>query len=399
MAILRLSLLLSVAAVAARTLLSSDARLFGHSIKNGPLPSDVQVTTFEHSCTTPPCIVTQIHVPSIYPPSGQPWNWENGIIRIFLDGQAPLNLTLGDLAVLGPYGHSESTPQDGSPYGIALFGKTAKSGGVYSTMRIPFQKTLRVTIQAAVGTVGQSTFWFIIRGLEATPVVLGDLTLPDTAALSVSRVVNVTLADQQLVTLLTVPPGKSGALVMTQFSARGLSGNYGYLEACMRAYIDGAAEPMFLSSGAEDYFLSASYFDEGMFKTPNSGLTFKDGKGGLSVYKVHDRDPVIWRDGFRMEFRNCETTAGCGNTTFCPNQWCGAQPGTASQPNSDVPFKDLTGTNGEEAVYSTTIWLYTWPTAQGQGHRHDHVPATALESLQRKYDRLVARLEALEARD
>ena len=50
-----------------------------------------------------------------------------------------------------------------------------------------------------------------------------------------------------------------------RFDAAGPS--YGYLEACMRALIDGDASPIFLSSGAEDYFLSAYYFDEGQFKT------------------------------------------------------------------------------------------------------------------------------------
>ncbi len=51
----------------------------------------------------------------------------------------------------------------------------------------------------------------------------------------------------------------------------------------MRFYADGATQPLFLSSGAEDYFLSASYFDEGMFKGPNSGLTYFDHHGGVNV--------------------------------------------------------------------------------------------------------------------
>ena len=38
--------------------------------------------------------------------------------------------------------------------------------------------------------------------------------------------------------------------------------SYGYLEACMRALVDGSTDPIFLSSGAEDYFLSAYYFNE-----------------------------------------------------------------------------------------------------------------------------------------
>jgi len=52
-----------------------------------------------------------------------------------------------------------------------------------------------------------------------------------------------------------IPAGTAGAVLNLKFDAAGAS--YGYLEACMRYYADGAAEPQFLSSGAEDYFLSA----------------------------------------------------------------------------------------------------------------------------------------------
>ena len=87
----------------------------------------------------------------------------------------------------------------------------------------------------------------------------------------------------------------------------------------MRVLIDGATSPLFfLSSGAEDYFLSAYYFNEGNFKTPNAGLTYYDGNGTLSAYKVHDRDPIMWHDGIKLVFRNCETTAGCGDLKALP---------------------------------------------------------------------------------
>ena len=113
---------------------------------------------------------------------------------------------------------------------------------------------------------------------------------------------------------------KAGALLRVDFDAA--APNYGYLEACMRLLADGASEPLFLSSGAEDYFLSASYFDEGIFKTPNSGLTFFDKSGSVGVYKTHDRDNVVWRDGMALVFRRCEDTSGCGDMMHCPNQFC-----------------------------------------------------------------------------
>lgn len=80
------------------------------------------------------------------------------------------SMTLLELAGEGSFTTAQN-PQDGSPYSLALMGKTAVSGGVFSTMRIPFQRRLRTTIQADPSAKGQSVYWMIIRGMEAYPVV------------------------------------------------------------------------------------------------------------------------------------------------------------------------------------------------------------------------------------
>ena len=137
-----------------------------------------------------------------------------------------------------------------------------------STVRIPFLRNIRTTVQSAYK--GDGVLWFIIRGLEAMPVILGDLELPITARLRIAKRTNVLLHNGDFITLANVSSDLSGALLRIQFDASGA--DYTYLEACMRLYNDGASTPLYLSSGAEDYFLSSSYFDEGMFKTPNSGM-------------------------------------------------------------------------------------------------------------------------------
>ena len=129
----------------------------------------------------------------------------------------------------------------------------------------------------------------------------------------------------------------------------------------MRFYPDGQREPMFLSSGAEDYFLSAYYFNEGEFKTPNSGLTYYDHKGTLSAYKTHDRDPIFFDDGMTLVFRNSETTTGCGDTQHCPNQYC--PPGaTATRTGTEegpawLLDDDAQGAAGGETQYETLVWV------------------------------------------
>jgi len=37
---------------------------FGHSIKNGHLVANTEITLLEHNCTTPPCTITQVHTPA-----------------------------------------------------------------------------------------------------------------------------------------------------------------------------------------------------------------------------------------------------------------------------------------------------------------------------------------------
>ena len=55
---------------------------------------------------------------------------------------------------------------DGSPFGIYQFGRTAKTGGIYSTTRIPFSHSIKTTIEASPSCQNDSVYWFMIRGLE-----------------------------------------------------------------------------------------------------------------------------------------------------------------------------------------------------------------------------------------
>ena len=79
--------------------------------------------------------------------------------------------------------------------------------------------------------------------------------------------------------------------------------------------MNGDNTTQFLSSGTEDYFLSASYFDEGVFAGSEAGLTWRGAGGDLSAYKTHQRDVLPFHGGMQFVWRNNE------DGRSCPNRW------------------------------------------------------------------------------
>jgi len=118
------------------------------------------------------------------------------------------------------------------------------------------------------------------------------------------------------------------------------------LEACFRAYIDGASTPQFLSSGTEDFFLSAFYFNGGKYATSESGLThfnLNNNQQELSMYKMFIRDPVLFTKQFRLEWRDEEDDA-------CPSRW----------PVDKKVDRSKDAPQIAPMIYSSYVWIYEW---------------------------------------
>ena len=227
-----------LAATEAAVPFSSTHRLFGYAEKNGPMqPARMgEQELFAHTCTTAPCVITQMHIPSIYPGSGCPWDWESGRLRVYVDGAAAptLDVTLLQIASVGAAGAQGNSHKDISPFSAGhLFGKNAQTGGVWTTMRIPFGASVRVTLQQALECNSQSTYWFIIRGVEGLQVTLGEIELPPTARLVQSFINATTYAPDQFIPLASAPATNDGMLLYTFVDAT--SGDPNYLEVSWRA--------------------------------------------------------------------------------------------------------------------------------------------------------------------
>ncbi len=243
-------------------------------------------------------------------------------IRVYVDGETKASI---DMELM--LGHGIGFEDEASPWGVERIGKTGHPSGIYNTYRIPFGRGVRVTAQLPEDVKVNPEFWWIIRGTENLPVEIGGVRLPDSARLRLYKREHFTAKRLQEFDLCKV----SGTGALYQVTIAGKSENFGYLEACIRAYIDDSDKPLFLSSGLEDYFLGTYYFNKGRYYTPVAGLTHLDGKNSsFSAYRFHEQDPVFFHGGLRL-------TCRCGEEL------------------DGKVFHDP-----KQTTYTTYVWLYEW---------------------------------------
>jgi hypothetical protein len=252
-------------------------------------------------------------------------------IRIYVDGktQPSIDMELG-------LGHGVGFGDSAAPWGSEKMGKTGHPSGLYNTFRIPFGRSIRVTGQRNKESPDKARFWWIIRGTENLPVTLAGVRLPETARLRLHKLEDHTAKPLEEFDLCNVKG--PGALYQVTIAAKGLRKSQkdqwkdlSFLEACMRAYTDGAKEPLMLSSGLEDYFLGTYYFNRGRYANALAGLThFVPQENEFSAYRFHDDDPLFFKDGLRLTCRCGETVGG---------KVIGDPPSTR---------------------YTTYVWLYQW---------------------------------------
>jgi hypothetical protein len=232
--------------------------------------------------------------------------FRNVTLRVFVDGEAEEKIAfrLYESHALG-FGWSQAEQRT---WGTQQVGKGALFGGLYLTFPIPFASGFRVS--AELDEIDRSLgfshgIYFIVRGLENMPVVLsgGSIELPATARLHVHRTAGVFNKSSTVPLAATV--NASGLVYYVTMLASSNSPHF--LEGEFFAATDGDAEPLRLSSGTEDYFLSAQYFDAGEFQLPNSGcnhvsLACLDSIGDCRVaaYRLHDADPIVFQKQLLM---------------------------------------------------------------------------------------------------
>ena len=244
-------------------------------------------------------------------------------IRVYVDGESRPGI---DMEMM--MGHGIGFQDEGAPWGVERIGKTGQPSGIYNTYRIPFEKSVRVTAERARGGEADAPappFWWIVRGTENLPVELGGVRLPKKARLRLYKVENRLTRPFEEIDMYN--GARPGALYQVTIAAR--STNFGFLESCVRAYLGGAATPMLLSSGLEDYFLGTYYFNRGKYYTPVAGLTHMVRDREFSAYRFHERDPLFFPKGLRLTVRAGEKfdekvfgpEGGPADTTYTTYVW------------------------------------------------------------------------------
>jgi len=281
---------------------SPGMRSFSYAIKNGFMYPNVEKTLYEHNTGAPGVITEQWF-------TGQKAMDEDTRIRIYIDDEPEASLDF-QLFLAHGVGFREENELPDIPWGTRRLAHTA-DGGIYNTFRIPFGKSFRVT--ATRPTFGQ--FWYIIRGVENYPLVLGDLILPSHARLRLYKNVKAVMKPYEFLPLAYIEKS-AGAVFMVTLAAN--SSDLVYLEGCMRAYIDGSNKTTWLSSGTEDFFLSAYYFNKGPYHLDNAGLTYVN-KGAMSAYKFFENDPLLFSKSLELWWRCSDADVSKDFKHGCPN--------------------------------------------------------------------------------
>jgi len=261
------------------------------------------------------------------------------IIRYYVDGETDASLVFTPSLSCG-VGFYDTQ----AAWGTKWFGKGAEDGGYFLNFRIPFRKSIVDTTQHMYGTYG--AFFLIMRGGTNLPINIGGIDVPLTSARLQLFTTNATYQPLDWVTLVSLPAGTTGIHFMHTLSVS--SGNLNFLEGCYHMYSPPTQDfpGTLLSTGTEDYFDSAWYFNAGQFHLPVSGFTHLNQTGPTtwSAYRFHEMDPLQFNDGFELVWRNGDTFDPAG--IKCMMSEGG---GVAGNPT--------------ESIVLAYAWAYTWDSS------------------------------------
>ncbi len=252
---------------------SSTMRTFGTVVCNATeVIGGRETTVYEYEASGNSPVSALTHWQFTANGTFEPWT-----VRMYIDGEATASVVISEWmgGACESCGWGLLLPPD-RPWGVERLGKGSAWPGLYCNWRVPFARTLRVTVQAKRFAV----FFSILRGAEGVSATAGGLSLPPQARLRIQSMENVSLQPLELAQVAT-SQNKSGVLAMWTLTVASLNANF--LEACTRVHADG--QNMWFIGDGEDFFDSAWYFNGGAYTFPQAGVTYLCGGGTCPAHK------------------------------------------------------------------------------------------------------------------
>ena len=325
-----LSLVLAlVSAAHAAVLLTPNMRTFGNALKSFRYKANTEQLLYNFSApaTNAPHTITEQWFALFGGPNAVAAPNADMQIRIYIDGESPasLDFQLFFAHMVGVQSCTEGACIDPRvPWASEDVQHMAHGGALKNTYRIPFSTSIRITATYP----HDGNLYYYVRGMTSLPVVVGDLQLPTDARLVLHKNWDVVVPPLGKLPLVPKRDG-AGLLYATMWSA---SSEYiGFMEGCVRAEVDDGPT-IYMSSGTEDYFESANFFNAGhppppwtpgeraneIFNasdettSPESGVSYVWGNNSakygfnysMAAYKFHKRDPIVWWHNFELTASN-----------------------------------------------------------------------------------------------
>lgn len=354
-------------------------RTFGESHPNQAVPGAGKpgLVVLNHTSSTGGCVT------HVWATGG---GGTGGDVRFsfFVDGEAEPSVSyVMTLASASPSDATVGFSDNAAPWGTKHFGHGSSAGGWFNNIRIPFGKSI-VAKANSVATSGAS-FFMILRGQEGARVTVGDVLLPPSARLRLVTLEEQRIGAFDLIPIVNVSEG-SGLIFMSSLFIK--SGSECFLEGCFHLMVGGEPFPgTTLSTGGEDYWNSAYYFAAGggnspgaNFALPTVGLTHlnstkpynSDGPTQFSAYRIHEQDPLVFRNGVQFVMRNGEvegnpkapdpdcTSPKCSRNYKCFNLQKPPQAEGICTWGGHRPAPDPRGYNVTESIVTSYAWVYFW---------------------------------------
>jgi len=257
------------------------------------------------------------------------------VIRYYIDDEA-----VASIEFIPPLACGAGFGDQKAPWGTKWFGKGAADGAWFNNFRIPFQKSIRITARHL--SKNSDGFFMIVRGTPNLEINIGGVVVPPTARLKLIHFDKV-VQPFEWVPIADIPTG-SGLFFMHTLAVK--SGNMNFLEGCYHQYspYNTPFPGTVLSTGTEDYFDSAWYFNAGQFWLPVSGFTHINTTSGVewSAYRFHEMEPLLFDNGYKFMWRNGDMVNAAGQKCFV-----------------DVVGGTPAGSPQQSQVTSYA-WVYTW---------------------------------------